>query len=68
VDFVKEKPSTPTDTLLVLSSNDVTGRAGTFVYNLNIAQPSISNSLGESGDRSGSTDFPDQLKAAKPAA
>jgi hypothetical protein len=40
-----EKPITHTDTLLLLSSNDVTGRAGTFVYNLNIAQPPISNSL-----------------------
>jgi hypothetical protein len=45
VDFVKEKPSTHTDTLLFTSSNDVTGRAGTFVYNRHIAQPLISNSL-----------------------
>jgi hypothetical protein len=42
---VKEKPSTHTDTPLLSSSNDFTGRAGTFVYNCHIAQPLISNSL-----------------------
>jgi hypothetical protein len=45
MDLVKEKPVTHTDTLLFTSSNDVTRRTGTFVYNLNIAQPPISNSL-----------------------
>jgi hypothetical protein len=45
MDLVKEKPITHTDTLLFTSSNDITGRAGTFVYNRHIAQPLISNSL-----------------------
>jgi hypothetical protein len=45
MDLVKEKPSTPTDTLLLTSSNDVI--PSWLPERADIAQPPISNSLGK---------------------